>query len=215
MRVAATICGLILCAGGAFAQGGSTIAGTVLDSNGVAVAGTAVQVKNVQSGAAAKAMTSAQGKYMLELTPGTYEISVNVPALKPYSRKDVAVQAGKTLQLDIRLEDTTQLSTLGEDRFAVGSDLKKHEPPVGPPPRVEGKVDFSGVWWRPVIVDTGKPQFLPWAESVAKERADSLRKDSPQSRCLPAAVLRLGPIWEFVQGKQMMIQVSDDDSPGF
>ncbi len=215
MRVAATICGLILCAGGAFAQGGSTIAGTVLDSNGVAVAGTAVQVKNVQSGAAAKAMTSAQGKYMLELTPGTYEISVNVPALKPYSRKDVAVQAGKTLQLDIRLEDTTQLSTLGEDRFAVGSDLKKHDPPVGPPPRVEGKVDFSGVWWRPVIVDTGKPQFLPWAESVAKERADSLRKDSPQARCLPAAVLRLGPIWEFVQGKQMMIQVSDDDSPGF
>src|SRR5690242_14393390 len=135
MRVAATICGLILCAGGAFAQGGGTIAGTVLDSNGVAVAGTAVQVKNVQSGAAAKAVTSKQGKYTLDLAPGTYDVSVNVSAQKPYSRKEVAVQPAKTLQLDIRLEDTTQLSTLGEDRFAVDSDLKKHDPPVGPPPR--------------------------------------------------------------------------------
>ena len=213
MRVCATICGFILFAGGALAQG-SALTGTVLDSNGVAVAGTAVQAKNVQSGAIAKATTSKEGKYSLDLTPGTYEVSVNVPALKPYSRKDVAV-AAKTVQLDIRLEDTTQLSTLGEDRFAVGSDLKKHDPPVGPAPRIEGKVDFSGVWWRPVIVDPGKPQFQPWAEAVAKERAETLRKDSPQARCLPAAVLRLGPIWEFVQGKQMIVEISDDDSPGF
>lgn len=213
MRVCATICGFVLFAGGAVAEGGG-LTGAVLDSNGVAVAGTAVQLKNVQSGAMTKAMTSKDGKYSFDLAPGTYEVSVNVPGLKPYSRKDVAV-AAKAVQLDIRLEDTTQLSTLGEDRFAVGSDLKKHDPPVGPAPRIEGKVDLSGVWWRPVIVDTGKPQFQPWAEAVAKERGESLRKDSPQARCLPAAVLRLGPIWEFVQGKQMMVQISDDDSPGF
>ena len=53
------------------------------------------------------------------------------------------------------------------------------------------------------------------AQQVAAERAANNRKDSPQVRCLPAAVIRLGPLFEFVQSTAMVIEISDDDSPGF
>jgi hypothetical protein len=107
------------------------------------------------------------------------------------------------------------LSTLGEDRFAQASDSQRHKPPSGPAPRIEGKPDISGVWWTPATVEAGKPEFLPWAENVARQRGEDLRKDNPQAHCLPSAILRRGPIYEFVQGKQFMVEISDDDSPGF
>jgi len=189
-------------------------AGTVVDSNGVAVANTQVIAKSA-GGGASKAATSAQGKYTLaDLPPGAYEITVSVPGLRPYSKK-VTLTASQTMPLDIHLEDTTQLSTLGEDRFGIAADMNKHHPPTGPAPRVDGKPDISGVWWSPATVDPGKPEWLPLAEKVAKERGDDLRKENPQAHCLPSAILRRGPVYEFVQGRQLMVEISDDDSPGF
>ena len=41
------------------------------------------------------------------------------------------------------------------------------------------------------------------------------RKDSPQVFCLPPAVLRRGPLIEFVQSSSVIVEISDDDSPGF
>ena len=40
-------------------------------------------------------------------------------------------------------------------------------------------------------------------------------KDSPQAHCLPNAVTRIGPLYEFVQAKAFLVMISDDDSPGF
>jgi hypothetical protein len=115
---------------------------------------------------------------------------------------------------DIRLEETTQLSTLGEDTLAIQADAKKHAPPSGPTPRMaNGKPDLSGTWWSPRTVDPGKPEWLPAA--VAKQRADNNRVDSPPARCLPSPVLRLGPVYALVQSAGMMVEISDDDSPGF
>jgi hypothetical protein len=197
-------------------QGGS-IAGTVYDSSGASVAEAPVQARNVQSGAVSKAMASAEGHYaMTNLPAGTYQISVSVPGLQPYNGKNLTVEPARIAKLDIRLEDTSQLSTLGEDRLALAASAKRHKPPSGPTPRTkEGKPDLSGVWWQPVTVEPGKPDFLPWAQAVAKQRGENNRKDSPQSRCLPAAVLRLGPIYQFVQSQDYLIEISDDDSPGF
>jgi hypothetical protein len=193
------------------------IAGAVSDPAGAIISKATVQAKNGKTGEVFKAVSLPDGKYTLaDLPAGTYDISVNLPGLKGYERKGVAVQAAKTAPLDIRIEEGTQLSTLGEDPLAIAADARKHAAPAGPTPRTkDGKPDFSGIWWQPATVDGGKPEFLPWALSLAKERGDNNRKDSPQSRCLPSAVLRLGPIWEFVQSKDYLVEISDDDSPGF
>jgi hypothetical protein len=195
----------------------ATITGTVSDPLGAAVESAAVQVKNAATGNVSRAVASRAGAYTLANLPaGAYDISVNVAGLKPFERKAVAVDAAKTVRVDIRLEDTTQLSTLGEDRLAIAAATKRHSAPSGPTPRTAaGKPDFSGVWWTPTTVDPGKPEWLPSALTVAKQRADNLRKDSPQARCLPSPVLRLGPVFEMVQSQAFIVVISDDDSPGF
>ena len=201
----------------AFGQNTGAISGVASAPGGVLVGGANIQAKNTTTGTIYKATSSAKGMYTLaDLPAGTYDVSATGPILVPFTQKNVAVEAGKTLSLNIQFREGTQLSTLGEDPTAIGADQRKHGPPSGPTPRTaDGKPDFSGVWWQPTEVDPGQPEFLPWAVQMAKERADNGRVDSPQTHCLPGAVLRLGPVWEFVQSKDYMVEISDDDSPGF
>jgi hypothetical protein len=193
------------------------INGTVSNPVGVVLPNAPVQAKNADTGMVYKATSSATGSYTLaDLPAGKYDLSVGIPGLKAFDRKGVAVSAAKTQQLDIRLEETTQLSTLGEDTLAITADAKKHAPPSGPAPRtVDGKPDLSGTWWSPRTVDPGKPEWLPSAQAVMQQRVDNNRKDSPQARCLPSAIIRLGPVYAIVQSPAMRVEISDDDSPGF
>jgi len=193
------------------------ISGTLFDSIGDPIDHNEVQAENAESHAVFKATTSAHGKYTLaDLPPGTYFVSASAPGLKSFAMKGVIVKASLTLRLDIRLGDSTQLNTLGEDRLRITADMKRHVPPSGPTPRTfDGKPDLSGVWWQPRTVDPGKPEFLPEALAIQKQRLEANSKDSPQARCLPSAALRNGPLWEFVQSKDFLIYISDDESPGF
>jgi hypothetical protein len=192
------------------------VSGTVLDPVGVAAAKVVVQARSADGTTVRRATSDATGKYTLsDLPPGSYDVSVAVPGLKAYEQKNVRVEA-TTVVVAIRLEEGTQLSTLGEDSLGIAADRARHAPPAGPTPRTaDGKPDLSGVWWSPVTVDPGKPEWLPAAQQVAAQRAANNRKDSPQVRCLPSGVLRRGPLVEFVQSKTTIIEVSDDDSPGF
>jgi hypothetical protein len=199
------------------ADGKGTLRGTVSDPFGAVLATAPVQAKNADTGAVYKTASTATGSYTLaDLPAGKYVVTVAIPGLKTFSQTGVDVEAAKTRQLDIRVEESTQLSTLGEDPLALAADAKKHAPPTGPTPRTkDGKPDLSGTWWRPVVADPGKPEWLPVAAATAKQRADNNRKDSPQAHCLPSPVIRLGPVWAIVQGPAMMVEISDDDSPGF
>ena len=217
MRLPVILLSILLAAAGAFAQAGGTITGVVSEPGGTTVAKATVQAKNAETGAVYKAVSSAQGAYTLkDLPPGRYEMTATMMGLVPVTKKDVAVAAGGAQKLDLRLNENTQLSTLGEDYRAVNADFNKHKPPEGPTPRrADGKPDFSGVWWSPNTVDPGKPEWTPWAQQVAKQRTDTNRVDSPQTHCLPGAVLRLGPIIQFVESKDFLVEISDDDYPGF
>ena len=202
----------------AFGQGDKgAISGVVSDPLGAMFNGAPVQAKNAGTGAVQRATSAKDGRYTIpDLPAGAYEISVSVPGLRGFTQAGVRVQAAKTTALDIRLQETTQLSTLGEDRLGILADQKRHAPPSGPTPRtIDQKPDFSGVWWSPRMTDPGKPEWLPFALKIARERAENNRKDSPQAHCLPSPILRLGPVFELVQSRSKIIVVSDDDSPGF
>lgn len=73
--------------------------------------------------------------------------------------------------------------------------------PTGPAPRMpDGKPDLSGVWYSPRTIDAGKPEMLPWAEKLTRERTESHAKDDPEARCLPAGVPRMNPFpWKILQ----------------
>jgi hypothetical protein len=193
------------------------VQGTVFDPGGGVLAKAPVAAKNTGTGTVYKAVSSSKGVYSIpELPAGTYDFTVAIGGLKNFERKNVAVSAAKVQQLDIRMEEGTQLSTLGEDPLAIAADSMKHAPPSGPAPRTaDGKPDLSGTWWSPRTVDPGKPEFLPAAQAIAKQRVNNNRKDSPQARCLPSAIIRLGPVYATVQSPGMMVVISDDDSPGF
>ena len=194
-----------------------TISGMVRDPGGAALADATVQAKNAQTGSVSKAVSGAAGKYTLaDVAAGTYDISVAVPGVKAFEQKGVTVAAAKTLELNIKLEEGTQLSSLGEDTLAIAADRKRHHPPSGPTPRTtDGKPDLSGVWWSPVTVEPGNAEWLPGAQATAKQRLDNNAIESPQARCLPSPVTRLGPLFELAQTKQFVVVISDDESPGF
>ena len=215
-------CALFLCsallATAAFADGGpGALAGTIIDPDGHPVPDAPIEAQSVQTGRVYKTNQTPGGRFTIEnLPPGIYDITVAVPGLSRYQRKGVTITALKTTQIEIRLAYSSQLSTLGEDPRSLAADLRKHAPPNGPTPRrADGKPDLSGIWWSPVDVDPGKPQFLPRALQIARERMENNRKDSPQSHCLPSAVLRLGPVYELVQSRDFLVIISDDDYPGF
>ena len=193
------------------------ISGTVRDPWGVGIAEATVQAKSTQTGNTVKAVSGVGGKYTIADVPaGAYDVSVTVPAVRPFEQKGVIVTPAKTLELNIKLQEGTQLSTLGEDTLGAIADRKRHNPPPGPTPRTsDGKPDLSGVWWSPVMVDPGKPEWLPAAQAVAKQRVESNNLDSPQARCLPSPVTRLGPLFQLAQTKQFLVIISDDESPGF
>ena len=199
------------------ADAAAKLMGVVTDPLGDTVGGATVQAKNTSSGAVFKALASDKGAFAFsDLPPGSYDISVSVGGLKPFQRKGVAVDAAKATRLDIRLEDTTQLSTLGEDRLAIAAADKRHRVPSGPTPRtIDGKPDFSGVWWSPVVTDPGKPEFLPAAEDLMKKRQANNLQESPKARCQPSPITRVGPLLQLVQSKDYLIDIEDDATPGF
>ena len=176
-----------------------------------------MQATNTVTGTPYKATSSKQGTFVVnDLPPGTYDIAATLPGVAPFSSKGVMVAAGKSTSVDVTLKEGSQMSTLGEDPLAIAADLKRHNPPSGPTPRTaDGKPDLTGVWWSPRTLDPGKPEFLPAAAAVARKRVEDNKKDSPQAHCLPNAVTRIGPLYEFVQSKSFLIMISDDDSPGF
>jgi hypothetical protein len=204
--------------GVAYGQSGAgSITGTVLDAFGHPFPKATVQAKNTQTSAMVSGASAADGKYTIgEVPPGTYDISVNVGGVRPFERKGVVVEAAKAVDVAIKLQEGTQLSTLGEDPLAIVADRQRHHPPSGPTPRtVDGKPDLSGVWWSPVTTDPGTAEWLPAAQATAKRRMDNNSVESPQAHCLPSPVVRLGPLFELAQTKNFMVIISDDESPGF
>ena len=208
----AFISALLLQAG--FAQ---SITGTLKDPDGVPIEGATIQAHSAEVPGTYRAVSRKDGTFAISgMPPAAYDLQVTAAALVTLSQKALKVEAGKEMKLNLVMEFNTQLGTLGEDRVTQAADAARHHPPAGPTPRTaDGKPDLSGVYWSPRTVDGGKVELLPWAQKVTEERLANNRKDTPQGMCLPNAVLRFGPLIEFVQTKEFLVIIADDDYPGF
>ncbi len=206
----------ILCASLGFGQSAGTITGTVSNLPGEAVADVAVQAVNSTTNAVYKAASSAKGVYTLaQLPSGTYEISIAAPGFNPFVQKNVTVAAAQTLRLDIHLTDY-QLDTLGDGREFRVDLISPHATPTGPAPRAaEGKPDLSGVWYAQRPVDPGKPEPLPWVETLLRERAANNSKDAPGAHCLTRGVTAAGALFPYklVQTPTLLVMLFEDDIP--
>ena len=86
-------------------QGTSEVRGRVTDSQGVVIPGVTVVVRNQDTGMYREAISNTDGTYFVSgIVPGSYEVSAELQGFKKYSRKDVKLEVGKTLTLDVALE---------------------------------------------------------------------------------------------------------------
>jgi Carboxypeptidase regulatory-like domain/TonB dependent receptor-like, beta-barrel len=97
--------GLLMCAASAFAQQGSSeVRGRVVDSQGGALPGVSITVRNQDTGMFRETVSNADGTYFVSgIVPGRYEINAELQAFRKYSRKDVRLEVGKTTTMDIEL----------------------------------------------------------------------------------------------------------------
>jgi len=197
-----------------FAQSNfGTIAGTITDPDGGAVAGAVVQAKHIATGTFYKIESSRTGTFtMPQLPAGTYEISV--PAIgftfDPYIKKDIVIEAGQTLRADIRLNWPINLGTVGDDTYLTIRN--RYAGLTGPAPRTaDGRPDFSGVWNGSADPNPEEPVVLAWAAALRKERVENKFKDTPSAYCLPGEVFPSAPLlYKIVQTPSLLVQLTED-----
>ncbi len=105
-RVCVLFVVVMLCAAAAGAQtAGVTLAGTVTDETGASLPGATVTVTNATTGLSRTATSDAAGRYtVLGLTPGTYDLRVELQAFNTVVQRALQFQVGQTITLDFRMK---------------------------------------------------------------------------------------------------------------
>src|SRR5450432_2370751 len=90
-----TLACILLCATGVFAQQISgSLTGVVKDSQQAFVINAKVTLNNPQQGTTRDASTATDGAFVImQVQPGTYDLTVEAPGFKKSERKDVRVSA--------------------------------------------------------------------------------------------------------------------------
>jgi len=215
MRLLTALFGFLSLAAGQSGTGALT--GTVTDPDGAGVPTAPIQARNVATGQVYKAAAAAKGSYTLPKLPaGEYDITIPPIGFTfpKYEQKGVAIQAGQTARLDIRLPWGGNLGTPGDD-FSIISRAKFSSASTGPAPRGrDGKLDLSGVWiGNPADVDT--PELLPWAEEVTKQRRARGGAGNPSDFCLPGDNLLVSPfLYKIIQTSTVIAILWEGNVPG-
>ncbi|PYV12735.1 MAG: hypothetical protein DMG07_16530, partial [Acidobacteria bacterium] len=104
-RIMVILSALSVLAATAFPQAGrSQLAGTVKDSSGGTIPGSAVEIINERTGATLTALANDQGYYVFpSLQPATYTVRASAGAFAPAESKNVSLLAGEALTLNLTL----------------------------------------------------------------------------------------------------------------
>jgi hypothetical protein len=198
------------------------LTGVIKYPTGEPVPNAPIQAKNKATGAAARTASSSDGHYKFAgLAAGSYDFSIAMPCCA-YQRvnREVTLEPGKPLELNIALIETINGSTLGDDPARNAEAMRKRaKVPSRPAPRTsDGKPDLSGVW---LITDDPypePPEPLPWAAELIKERQENNNKDSPHNHCLPGPPPTSGSASPFIAKvvqTPSLIVILIEDNPGF
>ena len=207
----------LLSAVAASAQTGAITGKIVTISGGNPVPKAPVHVKSTTTDASFSAESAANGTFSIALPPGTYELTAEFPPLFiPFRQKDLQVEAGQTVHVDVRLSDR-QLNTLGDGGDDFVNLIAARPAPTGPTPRTsEGKPDLTGVWLAAIHRPFGdSPDPLPWAATLGKQRSENLNITSPGSRCLPTGLASSGGLrpYRLVQTPDLLVIIEETNDP--
>jgi hypothetical protein len=115
---------LVMCASTAFSQqaGVASITGIVLDSSGAVIPNASVVVANESRGFSRELVTSQAGIFTApSLVPGEgYSVTVNAAGFAPYERRDMVLQVGQQLSLNIEMAVAGTVQTV---EVTVGAPL--------------------------------------------------------------------------------------------
>ena len=125
-RVIAAAFFVLVAAGAALAQSDrGTIAGTVLDSSGGAVANATITVTSTETGANYGATTGPTGGFRVsDVRVGTYDVSASAPGFKIEKKTGVIVQVNSTASLEFSLQagDIKETLTVVADAPAIQTE---------------------------------------------------------------------------------------------
>lgn len=108
---------LLLVASAGAQQGSSSIRGKVTDEQGGVLPGCAVVVTHQESGVFREVVSNSDGTYFVTgLLPGVYRVTAKLTGFRPYERRDLLFEVGKTVSLDVAmqvggLEETVTVTT--------------------------------------------------------------------------------------------------------
>src|SRR5918993_4019536 len=96
---------VLVSAGPAFAQTGSTFNGQVMDQGGAVLPGVTITVTNVGTGVVRTTVTNEQGQYSVPgLEPGSYNVATELSGFAPVARNDVRLTINATITVDFQLK---------------------------------------------------------------------------------------------------------------
>jgi hypothetical protein len=133
LLLAALLCLLAVTPSALFSQAANTgtVAGTVTDPQGAAVAGATVTLTDKATGIARTAVSNDAGRYIyVDVTPGTYNVSVSKTGFRVSKLSNQVVQVGLTLTLNITLEIGSVAETV-EVTATTGAELQTLNATVG------------------------------------------------------------------------------------
>src|SRR5258708_7051701 len=96
---------LFVCLGTLFAQDRGAITGRVTDPSGAVVAGANITITDQNTGVKLTTVTNESGNYTVTGLPvGTYEVACESRGFRRVVRRNVELNVGRTLTLDLALE---------------------------------------------------------------------------------------------------------------
>jgi hypothetical protein len=85
--------------------GTAALRGDVRDQAGAAIPGASVTVTAIDQGRSQTVVTDGHGSYLVPgLSPGSYEVRLELPGFRPLTRRGVGLAPGETVRLDLQLE---------------------------------------------------------------------------------------------------------------